>query len=104
MTKDKEAIYRRLLYVGILDIRNFSHRAFQETPNPWLPSLTQAEMITYVAALSDWLHNLAMYSARNFEGWNDEHFAIGYEEFCIAFNVEKYPALIHDVMKHLKNL
>ena len=91
-----------MLYVGLVDIHNFSHRASQETVNPWLPPLTKDEIMAYLFGLSNLLHNLAMHSAKKFEGWNewhDEYFAIGYEDFCDAFKIEKYPALIHQVVQ-----
>ncbi|MFC6222473.1 hypothetical protein ACFP2F_04395 [Hymenobacter artigasi] len=106
MTREKEVIYRRLLYIGLVDIRNFSYRATQEPTNPWLPPLNRDEIMAYIAGLSDLLHDLAMHSAKNFEGWNDwhdEYFALGYEGFCEAFAAEKYPSLIHDVAKLLKS-
>ncbi|MDO7845372.1 hypothetical protein Q5H92_03310 [Hymenobacter sp. M29] len=106
MTQEKEAIYRRVLYVGLVDIRNLSHRASQETINPWFPLLNHDEIMAYIAGLSDLLHDLAMHSAKNFEGWNnwhDEYFAIGYEDFCDSFVPEKYPSLVHDVIKLLKS-
>ncbi len=107
MTKDKEAIYRKLLYIGLVDIRNYSHRAAYAPANPWLPPLSQEEIFTYVAQLSDWLHDLAMHSAGEFRGWNernDEYFALGYDGIRASFDVNKYPALIHDVMKRFDNL
>jgi hypothetical protein len=72
-TANKQA-YRNLLYHAMCDIRRLSYiwRTWQYwNPFVWMRIRNQVQR---GAEIADWLHNLARYSALDFEGFVEEWF------------------------------
>ncbi len=81
MDEARKRAYRHLLYWATLDIR----------PVAWLPlhhrllpfaSGTERQQISRAGVLADWLHNLAVYSAWDFERFSEEWFWRDHETAC----------------------
>jgi len=103
MNKEREQIYRRILYAGMVDIRNLSYRACSNESTASIENLTRTEYICCVAGLAEWLHDLAL-RAQNFTKWNEQNeraFKLNYETFRDAFPPEKYPVLVHQIVEQL---
>ncbi|RZJ90254.1 MAG: hypothetical protein EOO60_09145 [Hymenobacter sp.] len=101
MTQAQEAIYRRILYVGIVDIRNLSLCASNGIS--FAPGLAADDCIGCVTGLAEWLHDLAGH-ARDFSRWDtrqEDFFRHSYESYCQSFPPTTYLLLVHDVMKLL---
>src|SRR5688500_15176751 len=70
MDERRKAAYRKLLYRAMLDIRPIAWISFSN-PLCWPANLAQ---IRSAGEIADWLHNLASYSAGNFEDFGEEWF------------------------------
>ena len=78
LAEPRRHAYRVLLYAATLDTRSltwFRHRGLR-----WLLPLVTAQethRIRLAGALAYWLHNLAMFSAVNFAGFDEDAFWSG---------------------------
>lgn len=75
MDEHRKSAYRYLLYWAMLDIRRMAWSRFRtfEVLNPfrvkeWVREVRRA------GTIADWLHNLALFSALDFVGFNEEWF------------------------------
>ena len=75
MDSTRKAAYRYLLYWAMLDIRPiaWARWGMLRMLNPWHWK-AESLRIRRAGAIADWLHNLAMFSALDFEGFNEEWF------------------------------
>ena len=69
--KRKEA-YRYILYWAFIEIRPIQW--YFTDFKTWFRPLRAFSYIREVGALSDWFHNLALFSSLEFEGFNEEAF------------------------------
>ena len=75
MEQHRKRAYRRLPYMAMLEIRPIQWLVFR-----WYyllrPSFWRRDVraIRQAGALADWLHNLADFSARDFDGFNEKMF------------------------------
>ena len=76
--------YRNLLYRAMIDIRTLcqSRNSASRNPFEWYRQYHRSRV---AVALADWLHNLAMYAARDFESFDEELFWQAYERVLIRF-------------------
>jgi hypothetical protein len=72
MDERRKQAYRSLLYWATLDIRPLYWLALRSlSPVHWRRQLSR---IRRAGALADWMHNLAMFSAQDFAGFDEERF------------------------------
>lgn len=75
MDGQRKIAYRSMLYWAMLDIRQvqwLGDRGWRAwSPIHWR---RKARMVQRAGAIADWLHNLAMYSAHDFQGFDEEWF------------------------------
>jgi hypothetical protein len=73
LTEHQKDAYRYLLYWAMLDIRNKCQPRLKESYNPltWRQRYRESRV---AGAVADWLHNLALYSAGDFNGFDEERF------------------------------
>lgn len=73
VNEQRKAAYRHLLYVAMLDIRNRCQPRGEPSMNPmvWRKGYLNGRVAGSVA---DWLHNLAAFSAKDFMGFDENHF------------------------------
>jgi len=72
LDEQRKHAYRYLLYRAMPDIRPLAWRSFG-----WFHLWTwrrQALRMRYAGAIADWLHNLALFSALDFRGFEEERF------------------------------
>lgn len=69
----RKKAYRHLLYVAMLSTRTYcqSHGAKSLNPFTWYKAYIHSR---YAGATADWLHNLAEYSCRDFQNFNEKEF------------------------------
>jgi hypothetical protein len=70
MDEHRKSAYRDLLYWAMLDIRTIVW------PRLWNPFRWASEIrrIRRVGALADWLHNVALFSSLDFNGFDEDWF------------------------------
>ncbi len=72
--------FRRLLYWAMLDLRRVDNLVYRPAallnPFRWRPTVQQ---VRQAAALADWLHNLALFSALEFDHFDEVWFWREYE-------------------------
>lgn len=70
MQEQRKYAYRYLLYRAMLDIRTIQWLGWRSW-RVWIPPFRRREVrrIQYAGAVADWLHNLAFFSARDFQGF-----------------------------------
>lgn len=77
MDPQRKYAYRYLLYSATLDIRPLAwlpqglFRARSWNPRAWRQD---RQRVRFAGAVADWMHNLALYSAVEFAGFNEEWF------------------------------
>src|SRR5262249_37552338 len=73
---------RWLLYQAMLDIRplRWLGRGWRQRINPFC-WWSQSRQVRRAGAIADWLHNLAIYSALDFERFDEERFWEDYRWF-----------------------
>lgn len=76
--------YRNLLYRAMIDIRTLCQSGGSVSCNP-IEWYRQYHRSRVAGALADWLHNLAMYAARDFEGFDEELFWNAYDRVLHRF-------------------
>lgn len=79
MNEQRKRAYRHLLYLAMLDIRPVE-RLGTGGWWAWMPIRWRREVrrVQWAGAIADWLHNLAMFSAHDFRGFDEQRF---WEEF-----------------------
>ena len=75
MDEQRKIAYRHLLYWAMLDIRGVQWLGWRSW-RAWSPLYwrREARRVQWAGAIADWLHNLALYSAHDFRGFNEEWF------------------------------
>ena len=85
MNNSDKYAYRRLLYWGMIQIRGASGFA---SANP-LKVLEVSRALKRSGAIAHWLHNLAMYSSSDFDGFDEDAFWQDYEYFAFKEGHDK---------------
>lgn len=75
MDEQRKHAYRWLLYWAMLEVRPLQWMGSRGWRS-WSPLYwrREARRVQYAGAVADWLHNLALYSSVNFQGFNEEWF------------------------------
>ena len=94
MDEQRKNAYRYLLYRAMLSIRPLSwmSRGWFRAWNPFYWR-REGQRIRYAGAVADWLHNMAAFSSRDFEGFNEVWFWLDFERLRSdypQFKVELY--------------
>ena len=97
MDERRKHAYRYLLYWAMLEIRLLGGLGWGWL-RAWNPFYwrQQGRRIRCAGAIADWLHNLALFSALNFQGFNEEWFWRELESFRALypeFRLERYRTL-----------
>jgi hypothetical protein len=71
MDEQRKHAYHYLLYWAMLEIRPLAWLRWGWNPLSWR---RESRRIRCAGATADWLHNLALFSSMNFEGFNEEWF------------------------------
>jgi hypothetical protein len=88
----RQAAYRHLLYVAMIDFRNYSQPRARVSYNPivWYRHYHQSRI---AGAVADWLHNLANVSSKLQHGFAEESFWNEHTMLCQRYphaNLERY--------------
>lgn len=86
MDEQRKYAYRYLLYRAMLDIRTIQWLGWRPW-RTWIPPFQRREIrrVRYAGAVADWLHNLAFFSARDFQGFEEPWFWRDFERICSQF-------------------
>jgi len=92
MDEKRQAAYRHLLYVAMLDTRVYCQPRAKVSYNPlvWHRQYHQSRI---TGAIADWLHNLAAGSSRLHHGFPEDAFWDEHAGVCRSFphaNLERY--------------
>jgi hypothetical protein len=84
MDETRQAAYRHLLYVAMLDARNYCQPRARVSHNPfvWYRQYHQSRI---AGAIADWLHNLADASSKLRHGFPEESFWQEHAALCQRF-------------------
>ncbi|HLX64278.1 MAG TPA: hypothetical protein VKX17_23600 [Planctomycetota bacterium] len=95
LSENKKAAYRGLLYHAMLDIRNLCQSRGKASYNPfeWKRQYRSSRV---AGAIADWLHNLAKFSAEDFEGFDEDWFWREFELFRERKNLFDYRRIFND--------
>ena len=95
MTEERKNLYRKLLYTAMIDLRAHSSEfGWQESG--------QENVLQFVNSLTDWLHNLALDSSKNFETFNEEWFWRDYRTFRTQYPADKWATFLEGTINQLK--
>lgn len=85
LSEEEKKAYRNLLYYAMLDIRMLCQHHGSESPNPlvWRRQYSNSRV---AGALADWLHNLAQYSALDFDDFDTVRFWQDYDRLTKRFS------------------
>jgi hypothetical protein len=88
MTEKSKAAYRDLLYVAMLAIRNDCQSRDEESGNPfkWRRQFRRSRI---AGATADWMHNLAAFSSRDFDFFDEDYFWAEHLQLCRRFSGER---------------
>jgi hypothetical protein len=78
MEEHRKKTYQYLLYQAMLDIRNIEMFDFPCEPD-------KLRQVRLAGAIANWLHNLADFASRDFEGFNETWFWKEHEFYCSQF-------------------
>ncbi len=88
MDDQRKSAYRNLLYLAMLDIRPVERLGTGGWWSIAIHGRREVRRVEWAGAIADWLHNLALFSAHDFRGFDEQRFwrefeAIrsGYPEF-----------------------
>ena len=82
LTEHEKAAYRYLLYQAMLDIRILCQPRLSWNPLDWRRQYWNSRVAGKIAS---WQHNLAQYSACDFDGFNTQEYWDGYDRLCSRF-------------------
>ncbi|QIX61013.1 hypothetical protein HER32_07375 [Hymenobacter sp. BT18] len=68
--------------------------------NPW-KIRQRRQHVKFVYEVALWLHNLALFSALDFERFDEERFWDDYRQFQRKYPPEKYPAMFNQTVEKL---
>ena len=95
MTEERRNLYRKLLYVALIDLRGHSNKYnWQE--------LGQENVLQFVNSLTDWLHNLALHASQDFKNFNEDWFWRDYQTFREQFPASKWAPFLEGIISQLK--
>jgi hypothetical protein len=85
LSEEEKKAYQKLLCWAMLDIRMLCQHHGSESPNPlvWRRQYSNSRP---AGALADWLHNLAQYSAMDFDNFDPEMFWRHYDYLTQRFS------------------
>jgi hypothetical protein len=75
MEEHRKKTYQYLLYQAMLDIRNIERFDIPYDPD-------KLRQVRLAGAIANWLHNLADFTSRDFEGFNETWFWKEHEHYC----------------------
>ncbi|HXR03597.1 MAG TPA: hypothetical protein VN836_02695 [Verrucomicrobiae bacterium] len=101
MNDQTKGAYRHLLYVAMLATRNYCQPRADVSLNPltWRRQYLQSRK---AGMLADWLHNFAMFSSLNFEGFREDLFGKEHQSICQNnpdSGFERYLEIFDEYMK-----
>jgi hypothetical protein len=102
MDKHHKYAYRYLLYWATLDIRSIHWLTFRN-PFRWRSNI---QRVRQAGAIADWLHNLALFSALDFERFDENQFwrdGRVLKEHFPAFDLACYQQLFERQMLESQN-
>ena len=100
MSQHRKHAYRYLLYYAMLDIRSLAW-SWPRGWRLWNPLFWRREAgrVRQASALADWLHNLALFSALDFEHFDEDRFWADFRHFherYPEFGLARYEKLFND--------
>jgi len=87
MTDERKQLYRELLHRAMIDMRAITSDWGGPLRWWWWQKPGKAKALRFVNDYTDWIHNLALYSAWEFKDFNEEWFWRDYQTFR-----DKYPS------------
>ncbi|WP_201977400.1 hypothetical protein [Hymenobacter rubidus] len=99
MTEERKKLYRELLYWAMIDMR--SHAPGNSHFWNWR---RQARILTFISAITNWLHNVAHFSSFDFEGFEEEPFWQEYQRFRREFPPSNWAPFTETVIVELQKL
>ncbi len=94
----RKRAYRAILYVAMLDLRRHTPTSPYTRATWWNPLFWRRVLarLRYAMLMADWLHNLALYSATDFESFNESSFWKQYDQFpprVVSHALDDYRAM-----------
>ena len=102
MTEERKQLYRELLHRALIDMRASTSEPGHISHLWNLQGPSRAETLQFVNALSDWLHNVALYSAWDFKDFDEERFWQDYQLFRKQFPADKWGLYVEGIIERLR--
>lgn len=100
MDEERKKLWRMVVYEAILEIRSISWSILHPPDSLSQPEHLLQEKLTTIEALSEWCHNLAHFSAKDFSFFSETHCLS--EARCLV--LPRAPMLKTRIMSHLIQL
>jgi hypothetical protein len=101
MDEQRKRAYRRLLYNAMLNIRPIGWSAPSwRCWRSWFYAPAWHRRVLIAGATADWLHNLAMFSAADFQGFDEHWFWKAFEEMNRRHRIGNYRNLFDEMLKN----
>jgi hypothetical protein len=103
MTPERKELYRDLLGWAMVDMRVHSANSTTMVRSLLGRRRNHREVLHFIYAMTTWLHNTALYSATDFDGFNEDWFWDGYSNFRRKFPAAKWAPHTEAVIKELQD-
>ena len=100
MTSAQKSAYRYLLYQAMLDIRTYCQSRGEPSTDAAVWE-RQYHASRIAGGIADWLHNLAIAAADDFERFDEDAFWKTHAHFCTRFpgELERYRTVFDEKLK-----
>jgi hypothetical protein len=102
MTEARKNLYRKLLYVAMLEMRMHSSWPSRLFYSWNWNGRSRRSVLQFINNLTDWLHNLALYSSLDFEGFEEELFWQDCQAFREQFPADKWVPFLEGMINQFK--
>jgi hypothetical protein len=102
MTPERKELYRDLLGWAMVDMQIHSANSTNIVSSLLGRRRSHREVLRFIQAMTTWLHNTALYSATDFDGFNEDWFWDGYSGFRRKFPANKWAPHTETVIKKLQ--
>ena len=104
MTGKRKQLYRELLRWAIIDMRMYSSWAYSNSLLLMLRrQRSHRQILRFLNAMNDWLHNVALYSVVDFTGFKEDQFWQEYQHFRNHYPAERWVAVTEKIIQELRS-
>ncbi|RZJ90255.1 MAG: hypothetical protein EOO60_09150 [Hymenobacter sp.] len=104
MTEERKRLYRELVRWAMIDMRMYSSWAYSSGLVLLLRRRrSHRQLLRFLNAMNDWLHNVALYSTVDFIGFREDLFWQDYQRFRSRYPADRWAALTEKTIQELRS-